>query len=123
VKPSEELSRHAAAYALSLPGAIDDMPWEGDRVAKVNRKIFAFLGGDGQDGSWGFGVKLPRSAAEALARGDATPMAYGLGKHGWVTFQFQAGNLPSKEEVEAWIEESWEAFAPKKLVKARAQGS
>jgi predicted DNA-binding protein (MmcQ/YjbR family) len=119
MKPSEALSRHAAAFALGLPGAVDDMPWEGDRVAKVNKKIFAFLGGDGKEGTWGFGVKLPHSAAEALERPDATPMAYGLGKSGWVTFQFEGGNLPSKEQVEAWILESWTAFAPKKLIKAR----
>ena len=33
-------------YALSLPGAWRDEPWEGDTVAKVGDKIFAFLGAD-----------------------------------------------------------------------------
>jgi len=37
------------AYCLSKPGAWLDEPWEGDQVAKVADKIFAFLGSE--DGS------------------------------------------------------------------------
>ena len=33
------------AYCLAKPGAVADEPWEGDLVAKVGGKIFAFLGG------------------------------------------------------------------------------
>ena len=33
------------AYCLAKPGAWQDEPWEGDVVAKVGDKIFAFLGG------------------------------------------------------------------------------
>ncbi len=33
------------AYCLAKPGARPDTPWEGDLVAKVGGKIFAFLGG------------------------------------------------------------------------------
>ncbi|HET9974513.1 MAG TPA: MmcQ/YjbR family DNA-binding protein [Streptosporangiaceae bacterium] len=32
------------AYCLAKPGAWQDEPWEGDVVAKVGGKIFAFLG-------------------------------------------------------------------------------
>lgn len=32
------------AYCLAKPGAWQDEPWEGDIVAKVGDKIFAFLG-------------------------------------------------------------------------------
>src|ERR1039458_7955958 len=32
------------AYCLVKPGAWQDEPWEGDVVAKVGSKIFAFLG-------------------------------------------------------------------------------
>ena len=35
----------ARAFALSLPGATEDFPW-GESVAKVNRKVFVFLGRD-----------------------------------------------------------------------------
>lgn len=31
-------------YCLAKPGAWADEPWEGDQVAKVHDKIFAFLG-------------------------------------------------------------------------------
>ena len=31
---------------LGKPGAWADQPWEGDHVAKVGPKIFAFLGGE-----------------------------------------------------------------------------
>ena len=32
------------AYCLAKPGAWQDEPWDGDVVAKVGGKIFAFLG-------------------------------------------------------------------------------
>jgi predicted DNA-binding protein (MmcQ/YjbR family) len=32
------------AYCLAKPGAWSDQPWEGDYVAKVADKIFAFTG-------------------------------------------------------------------------------
>jgi predicted DNA-binding protein (MmcQ/YjbR family) len=35
------------AYCLAKPGAWQDEPWEGDVVAKVGSKIFAFLGSGG----------------------------------------------------------------------------
>lgn len=63
------------AYCLAKPGAWRDEPWEGDVVAKVGPKIFAFTGGDG------VGLKLGRSREEAdewLHRypDDASVMAY-----------------------------------------------
>jgi predicted DNA-binding protein (MmcQ/YjbR family) len=47
------------AYCLGKPGATPDEPWEGDLVAKVGGKIFAFLG------SGAIGVKCGRDADEA----------------------------------------------------------
>ena len=42
------------AYCLAKPGAWEDHPWEGDAVAKVGPKIFAFLGSaDREDGAGG----------------------------------------------------------------------
>ena len=43
-------------FALGLPGAFADMPWEGDVVAKVGKKIFVFFGSDEQPK---IAVKLP----------------------------------------------------------------
>jgi predicted DNA-binding protein (MmcQ/YjbR family) len=105
-------------FALKLPGAVEEFPW-GDRVAKVDKKIFVFLGQEDDTGAFGIGVKLPESGPAVLLEPYATPTAYNLGKAGWVTLQFQKGEHPPLDVLEAWVEESWRAIAPKKLVKAR----
>lgn len=68
-------------YCLAKPGAWPDSPWEGDLVAKVADKIFAFLGADR------VGLKLgsDRSEADEWLREypqDASVMAY-IGRRGW----------------------------------------
>jgi predicted DNA-binding protein (MmcQ/YjbR family) len=88
------------AYCLAKPAAWQDKPWEGDVVAKVGDKIFAFLGGDGG----GVGVKCGRSREEAderLARypDDAHVMAY-IGRYGWNTLRVGAA-IPDDELLEA----------------------
>ena len=60
-RPLDELE----AFALQLPGAFSDMPWEGDVVAKVGKKIFVFLG-SGDDAR--ISVKLPDSAFIPLSQ-------------------------------------------------------
>ena len=72
------------AYCLSKQGAWQDEPWEGDVVAKVGPKIFAFLG-SGEP--LGVGLKCGasrESADEWLLRypGDAAAEAY-IGRSGW----------------------------------------
>ena len=42
--PESGLAGRLAAHALAKPGAWADQPWEGDHVAKVADRIFAFLG-------------------------------------------------------------------------------
>lgn len=100
-------------YALSFPGAIEDFPW-GHRVAKVGKKIFATFGNDGS--AFSMSAKLPRSAELALALPFAEPTGYGLGKSGWVTARFDGNEVPPLDILRAWIEESYRAIAPKKLV-------
>jgi len=60
-------------------------PW-GESVAKVNKKVFVFLGVG--DGSYllAMTVKLTDEAAHAhaLTAPGAEPAGYGLGKAGWV---------------------------------------
>src|SRR4051812_41594254 len=98
------------AFALDLPGAFSDMPWEGDVVAKVGKKIFVFFGsGAGAQIS----VKLPESADHALSFPGAVPTSYGLGRHGWVTVPI--AETPT-ELLEDWIEESYRTIATKRLV-------
>ncbi len=44
------------------------------------------------------------------------PTHYGLGKSGWVTALFDGEDAPPMEMLKAWIDESYRAQAPKKLV-------
>jgi predicted DNA-binding protein (MmcQ/YjbR family) len=94
------------AFALSLPGAWEDRPW-GDTVAKVGKKIFAFVGAEA------ITVKLVESHEHALSVDGAEPTGYGLGKAGWVTVPV-AGI--ADDVLHDWIEESYRIVAPKRLV-------
>jgi predicted DNA-binding protein (MmcQ/YjbR family) len=111
-----EMSRSLREFALAMPGATEDFPW-GERVAKVNGKVFVFLGLDPvPGGEMGFSVKLPASAEEALELPFTAPTGYGLGKSGWVTAKFGEKGAPPIEILEGWILESYRAIAPKKLI-------
>jgi predicted DNA-binding protein (MmcQ/YjbR family) len=101
-------------FALSLPGAVEEFPW-GDRVMKVNKKVFVFMG-QHEDGSVGISTKLPQSAEIALALPFAEPTGYGLGKSGWVSARFAPKEKVPVAMLKEWIEESYRAIAPKKLV-------
>jgi hypothetical protein len=65
----------------------------------------------------GISVKLPESNDEALAYPFTEPTGYGLGRAGWVSATFARGDAPPVDLLEEWIEESYRALAPKKLVK------
>ena len=106
--------------ALALPEAYEDHPW-GETVAKVAKKVFVFLGTDDSE-SPGFGVKLVESLDQALSLPGATPMGYGLGKAGWVTVRLDGASLPPEGVLLDWIEESYRAVAPKRLVAALDAG-
>ncbi|TDE07396.1 MmcQ/YjbR family DNA-binding protein [Jiangella asiatica] len=99
------------AYSLAKPGAWRDEPWEGDVVAKVGDKIFAFFGTSQQS----IGVKCGRDrddADEWLARypDDATVMAY-IGRSGWNTLRV-GGAIPD-DELRLAIDESYETVVAK----------
>ena len=46
------------------------------------------------------------------------PTGYNLGKSGWVTASFGAKAKPPLDVLEAWLDESYRAVAPKKLAAA-----
>jgi predicted DNA-binding protein (MmcQ/YjbR family) len=102
-------------FALGLPGAWEDHPWE-ETVAKVGKKIFVFGGMDeGHPGGPGIGMKLPSSQPMALAQPGVVPSGYGLGKAGWVSVSLAQFPLP-EDVLREWVLESYRAVAPKKLV-------
>ena len=111
---ARRLSDQLARHALAKPEAWQDQPWEEDRVAKVRKKIFVFL--PWNDGG-SLGVKIPHSGGYALTLSCATPMAYGLGKHGWVTIQLADKSRPDVALLCDWIDESYAAIAPVTLVR------
>jgi predicted DNA-binding protein (MmcQ/YjbR family) len=100
------------AYCLAKPGAWQDEPWEGDVVAKVGSKIFAFLW-SGTTASAGLKCGASREAAdEWLLRypDDASVMAY-IGRSGWNTLRI-GGAIPDEEITEA-IDASYAAVVSK----------
>ncbi|WP_371543753.1 MmcQ/YjbR family DNA-binding protein [Streptomyces sp. NBC_00554] len=104
-------------FALGLPGATEEFPWS-ESVAKVNKKVFVFLGMD--DGSYPLGVTLKLKDEEAHAHALTSPGAelagYGLGKSGWVRIPLEEQGAPAAELLCDWVEESYRVIAPKKLV-------
>lgn len=100
-------------FALTYPGTHEDFPW-GHRALKVKGKAFVFMGSE--DGGLGLSVKLPHSNSAALMMPFATPTGYGLGKSGWVSASFPKGQQPPMEMLRQWVDESYRAVAPKKLV-------
>ena len=109
------IERRLIKLALSYPEAWEDHPW-GENVVKVGKKIFVFFGVP-ERGRLMVGVKLPDAAGFALTFPWAEPSRYGLGKAGWVTCAFTTADDPPVGLLEDWIDESYRAVAPKKLVK------
>ena len=114
------------AYCLAKPGAWPDQPWEGDTVAKVGSKIFAFLGSGSVSGSAAaVGLKCGATRDEAdewLARypGGARVMPY-IGRSGWNTLDV-GGEIPD-DEVLAAIDDSYEAVVAKLPRRERPDGA
>lgn len=111
VVPMARVREKLRAFALSLPGAVEDHPW-GEDVAKAGGKVFVFLGAAG---SRRMTVKLVESHAHALSIDGAEPTGYGLGKAGWVTVPVRAPGV-SIALLRDWIEESYRVVAPSRLV-------
>ncbi|MPY58711.1 MmcQ/YjbR family DNA-binding protein [Streptomyces spongiae] len=104
-------------FALGLPGAVEEFPWS-ESVAKVNKKVFVFLGVD--DGSYPLGVtvklKDEETHAHALTCPGAEPAGYGLGRSGWVRIPLEEKGAPEAELLCDWVEESYRVIAPKRLI-------
>ena len=99
--------------ALGYPGATEDHPW-GESAFKIQGKVFLFL--SRHDGCLNLSVKLPVSGSGALGLPFASPTGYGLGKHGWVTARFGPGDGVPVDMIREWVDESFRAVAPRKVV-------
>ena len=104
-------------HALTYPEVTEDFPW-GHRAMKVKGKVFVFLSIDEDEKEVSISVKLPSSRDMAIDLPFTEPTHYGMGKHGWVTAHLKPKDKPPLDLIKAWIDESYRAIAPKRLVAA-----
>ena len=112
--PSDAAILELRRFGLAYPGAHTKSPWPGHLDLAVKDKTFAYLGLEGEP--FHISCKLPRSCDAALMLPFAKPTGYGLGKSGWVSADFGADDVPPVDLFKDWIDESYRAQAPKKLV-------
>jgi predicted DNA-binding protein (MmcQ/YjbR family) len=115
-KSTDAVLRELREFGLAYPGAHTKSPWPGHLDLAVRDKTFAYLSLEGEPLS--VSCKLPQSRAKALALPFAKPTEYGLGKSGWVTAQFLEGETPPVDLLQMWLDESYRAQAPKKLIQS-----
>lgn len=101
-------------FGLAYPEAHSKSPWPDHDDLAVRNKTFAYLGQAGQPLS--ISCKLPLTGQMALTLPFTSPTGYGLGKSGWVTATFAAKDTPPLDLLKDWIDESYRAQAPKRLV-------
>jgi predicted DNA-binding protein (MmcQ/YjbR family) len=99
--------------ALAYPEAVEEFPW-GQYAFKVNGKAFLFM--SLEEPFLSLSVKLPITGKTALTLPFAAPTGYGLSKSGWVTARFDVNDAIPIEMLTGWIDESYRAIAPKKLI-------
>ena len=119
-KPSDALLLELRAFGLAYPDAHTKSPWPGHLDLAVRDKTFAYLSLEGQP--LHISCKLPYSNAAALTLPFVEPAGYGLGKSGWVAATFPDNQLPPIDMLKSWIDESYRAQAPKKLVAQLGSG-
>ena len=113
-------NKELRAFGLKYPNAHTKSPWPGHLDLAVNDKTFAYLNDDSEPFS--ISCKLPQSSKAALGLTFTEPTGYGLGKSGWVTAKWPAGPGSPIELFKGWIDESYRAQAPRRLVALLFQG-
>ena len=115
-----EAKKKLLKTALAYPDAWKDHPW-GETVVKVGKKVFVFFGLPRAGVS--VTCKLPHTFDVALSTFPfAKSTGYGLGASGWVTATFEGKDDVPVPLLLEWIEESYRAVAPAKLVKQLPEG-
>jgi predicted DNA-binding protein (MmcQ/YjbR family) len=123
-KPGKAHAAIAQLRAWGLaryPGASLKSPWPGHADLAVKDKTFAYLSTEDEPEP-GLSCKLPHSSDVALLLPFASPTGYGLGKSGWVTATFKPNDAVPLDLMKEWIDESYRAQAPKKLIAGLAAG-
>ena len=107
------------ALALAMPGAWPDEPWDGDTVAKVGSRIFAFLG---SDGSGAVTLRCRPEDVEAWRQRypDALGPAPYLRSKPWNRVQLD-GTVPDGE-LRAMLEESYDCVVEQLTKRERPEG-
>ena len=114
-RSSDAALKELRAFGLAYPGAHTKSPWPGHLDLAVNDKTFAYLSLEGEP--FGISCKLPRSSAIALMLAWVKPSAYGLGKSGWVSASPPPDEPVPVDLFKEWLDESYRAQAPRKLVR------
>ncbi len=112
-KALKDVAERLRSRALGYPETTEDFPW-GHSAFKVKGKSFMFLAHD--EGWLKLSVKLPRSREFALEYAFTEPTGYGLGRAGWVSARFDGNDDLPLDVLIAWLDESYRAIAPKRLV-------
>ncbi len=108
-RPEELIRRIALAY----PEASETLT-ANERIIKVRKRPFVVLRQQGD--VLGLSVKLPTSRATALALPYVQLIRYRLGNADWITARFGVADDLPIEQVWDWIDESYHAAAPARLV-------
>ena len=111
---TDRILKELRAFGLAYPGTHTKSPWPGHMDLAVKDKTFAYLSVEGEPLS--LSCKLPQTGMMALELPFTEPTGYGLGKSGWVSATFDGRSQPPVAMLKAWIDESYRAQAPKKLV-------
>lgn len=115
-KTTDPILKELRAFGLAYPGTHTKSPWPGHMDLAVKDKTFAYLSIEGEPLS--ISCKLPQTGMMALELPFTQPTGYGLGKSGWVSATFDGKTKPPVAMLKAWIDESYRAQAPRKLVAA-----
>lgn len=115
---SDKVLQELRAFGMTYPGTHFKSPWPGHMDLAVNDKTYAYLSIEGEP--FKISCKLPQSSEVALMLPFCKPTEYGLGKSGWVSARFPEDKELPVEMLKDWIDESYRAQAPKKLLKQLA---
>lgn len=107
--------------ALSFPESVEGSSCN-KLSYKAGNKAFLYLG-EADDGTYNLRFKLTDSYSEAEKLAAKDSSTYQPGSTGWVYCEFAASKAPPKGLMERWLEESYRALVPKKLLSLLDGGS